>query len=113
MAREPHVSYTEEEPARFRREVTPPGQWREALTARFAAVHAVGELSGVTGLLQTVLLLRAYPDVVVPERPPRPVQRVLFPALAVIARVVGLKPHYHYPRNDMGASEERPPETIS
>lgn len=112
-AGEPHVSYTEEEPARFRREVTPPGQWREALTARFAAVHVVGELSGVTSLLQTVLLLRAYPDVVVSERPPRAVQHALFPVLAVIARIVGLKPRYQYPRKDMAASEERPPETTS
>lgn len=102
----PHVSYTEAESARFRREVTPPGQWREALTARFAAAHAVGELSGVTGLLQTVLLVRAYPSVVIPEQPPRVIQRVLFPALAVVARILGLKPHYQYPRNDMGESEE-------
>lgn len=105
----PHVSYTEAESARFRRDVTPPGQWREVLTARFAAVHAVGELSGVTGLLQTVLLVRAYPDVVIPKQPPRPIQRVLFPVLAVVARLFGLKPHYQYPRNDTDTSEERPP----
>lgn len=96
----PHVSYTEDEPARFSREVTPPGQWREVLTARFAAVHHVGELSGITGLLQTVLLLRAYPDVVVPERPPRSVQRVLFPVLAAVARAAGLRSHHPYPRDD-------------
>lgn len=109
----PHVSYTMGESARFRREVTPPGQWREALTARFAAVHAVGELSGVTGLLQTVLLVRAYPDVVRPEQPPRAIQRVLFPVFAVVARLFGLKPHYQYPQNDTDTSEERPPETLS
>jgi len=102
----PHVTYTEAEPARFRREVTPPGQWREVLIARFAAVHAVGELSGVTSLLQTVLLVRAYPDVVVPAQPPRTVQRVLFPVLAVVARAFGMKPHYQYPRNDTDASED-------
>lgn len=109
----PHVTYTEAEPARFRREVTPPGKWREALTARFAAVHTVGELSGVTGLLQTVLLVRAYPDVVVPAQPPRTVQRVLSPVLAVVARAFGLKPHYQYPRNDASASEVRSSETTS
>lgn len=109
----PHVSYTEERPARFRREVTPPGQWREALTARFAAVHAVGEPSGVTGLLQTILLVQRYPNVVVPKRPPRAVQRVLFPALGVAARVFGLKSHYQYPRDDRGGSQERSPESIS
>lgn len=107
----PHVSYTEAESARFRREVTPPDHWREVLTARFAAVHAVGERSGVTGLLQTVLLVQTYPGVVVPERPPRPVQRVLFPVLALVARLFGLKPHYQYPRTGPGADEERPSET--
>lgn len=105
----PHVSYTAGESARFRREVTPPGQWREALTARFAAIHEIGELSGVTGLLQTVLLVRAYPDVVIPAQPPRPIQRVLFPVLAGVARLFGLKPHYQYPRTDTNTSEERPP----
>jgi len=104
----PHVSYTESGSARFRREVTPPGQWREALTARFAAVHAVGEPSGVIGLLQTVLLVRAYPDVVIPQQPPRPIQRVLFPVLAVAARIFGLRPHYQYPRKDTATDEEHP-----
>lgn len=103
--RTPHVSYTEDEPARFRRAVTPPGQWREALTARFAAIHAVGELSGVTGTLQTVLLLRAYPDVVIPKQPPRAIQRVLFPVLAFIARIFGLKSRYPYPENGSDVGE--------
>ncbi|WP_096388839.1 cupin domain-containing protein [Halopenitus persicus] len=107
----PHVSYTEAESARFRRAVTPSGQWRAFLTARFAAVHAVGELSGVTGLLQTVLLVRAYPNVVVPAQPPRALQRVMFPILAVVARIVGLKSHHQYPRDVTGAREERSPET--
>lgn len=104
----PHVSYTKAKSARFSREVTPPGQWRELLTARFAAVHAVGEPSGITGLLQTVLLVRAYPDVVIPEQPPRPVQRVLFPLLAVAARLFGLKTDYQYPENDSETTEELP-----
>lgn len=98
----PHVSYTEAQSARFSREVTPPGQWREALTARFAAIHATGELSGITGLLQTVLLVRAYPDVVVPEKPPRAIQNVLFPVLAVVARLLGLKPDHPYPPDSPG-----------
>jgi mannose-6-phosphate isomerase-like protein (cupin superfamily) len=106
----PHVSYTEAESARFEREVTPPGRWREALTARFAAVHAVGDLSGVTGRLQTVLLARAYPAVVVPRRPPRAVQRVLFPVLAAVARLVGLQSHYRYPRTDASADDDPPAE---
>lgn len=109
----PHVSYTEAEATLFRREVTPPGKWRELLTARFAAIHEVGELSGLTGRLQTVLLLRAYPNVVVPEQPPRAVQLVLFPVLAVIARIFGLRPHYRYPRNTTDASEEGVPESVS
>lgn len=109
----PHTSYTEAEPARFRREVTPPGRWREALTDRFAVSHEVGDLSGVTGLLQTALLAQAYRDVVVPQQPPRAVQRVLFPVLSVIALIFGLKPHYPYPRNSTGTPDERPPETAA
>lgn len=108
----PHVSYTSAKSAQFRREVTPPGQWREFLTVRFAAVHAVGELSGVTGLLQTILLVHTYPDVVRPERPPRAVQRGLFPVLGVAARAFRLKSHYQYPRNGAAASEEPTPDAI-
>lgn len=104
-----HLSYTEEQPARFRREVNPPGQWRELLTERFAYAHATGEPSGVGRLLQTALLLRAYPDVIVFERPPPPVQRVLFSVLAAVARATGRKPHYSYPRNDGVVTEERRP----
>lgn len=107
----PHVSYTAGESARFRLEVTPPGQWREALTARFAAIYEIGELSGVTGLLQRVLLVRAHPDVVIPEQPPRPIQRVLFPVLAVVARLFGLKAQYQYPRSGTNMNGERPPES--
>jgi hypothetical protein len=98
----PHVSYTEEDAARFRREVAPPGEWREFLTERFAYVRTHGDLSGVGGLLQTALWLRAYPDVVVPERPPRPVQKVLFPVLAGVARVTGRTSHHPYPRKNTG-----------
>lgn len=95
----PHLSYTEDDPARYRREVAPPGQWREFLTERFAYGHAVGDLSGLGGILQTALWLRVYPDVVVPERPPRPVQNVLFPVLAGIARATGRTAHHPYPPN--------------
>lgn len=106
----PHLSYTEREPARFRRAVTPPGQWREALTEMFAYSHALGELTGVGGLLQTVLLLRAYPDVVVPARPPRAVQRVLFPVLAAVARASGRTAHHPYPPDDAVAVTDDAPE---
>jgi hypothetical protein len=92
-----HVSYTEEDAARFRREVSPPGQWREFLTERFAYAHTVGERSGVGGLLQAALWLRAYPDVLVLERPPQPVQNVLFPVLVVIAQATGRRAHHPYP----------------
>lgn len=102
----PHLSYTEDRPAHFRREVRPSGQWREFLTQRFASSHATGELSGVRELLQTILLLRAYPDVVVPEGPPRPVQRVLFPVLALLARALGMQSRYPYPRNEDGDGDE-------
>ena len=95
----PHVSYTESESARFGREVTPPGRWREFLTERFAYAHAAGERSGVGGLLQAALWLRAYPEVLVLKRPPRPVQRVLFPVLATVARATGRTAHHAYPRD--------------
>lgn len=107
----PHVSYTESESARFRREVTPPGRWREFLTSRFAAIHAVGELSGMTGFLQTVLLIQTYPDVVVPAQPPRTLQRVLFPLLAVIGRAIGLNSHYLYPHEEIDERDRNRPGT--
>lgn len=104
----PHVSYTETDSAEFRRKVAPPGQWREVLTARFATAHEVGELSGITGLLQTVLFLREYPNVVVPAQPPRSAQRVLFPVLAVVARMFGLKPQHQYPQSHTDTDEDSP-----
>ena len=83
--------------------MTPPGRWREFLTELCACSHAVGERSGVDGLLRTVRLLRAYPDVVVPERPPRAVQRILVPVLAAIARATGRRARYPYPSDDADA----------
>lgn len=107
----PHVTYTTDEAAKFSREVTPPGNWREALTDRFAVGHAVGELSGARRLLQMVLLVQAYPNVIVPERPSRAAQRVLFPPLAATARLAGLKSHYPYPY-DAGPSRESLKRTV-
>jgi len=95
-----HTSYTAGESARFERAVSPPGQWREFQTERFAYAHAVGPLSGVGGLLQTALWLRTYPDVLVLERPPRAVQRVLFPVLASVARATGRTASHPYPREE-------------
>ncbi len=94
-------------PARFRREVTPPGRWWEALIARFAAAHAYRGHSGLSNLLQTVLLLRESPDVIVPARPPRSIQRVLFPALAAVVRAIGRTAHYPYPEDDVAQEEVR------
>lgn len=95
----PHRSYTEDDPARFRREVAPPGQWREFLTDRFAYYHTGENVSVIGELLQTALWLRVYPDVVVPQRPPRAVQRLLFPVLATVARATGRTAHHPYPRD--------------
>ena len=100
--RTPHVSYTGGEPARFGREVAPPGRWRELLTERVASAHAGGDLGAVGGLPRTALRLRTCPGVVVPERPPRPVQRVLFPVLAGVARATGRTAHHPYPRDASG-----------
>jgi mannose-6-phosphate isomerase-like protein (cupin superfamily) len=102
----PHVSYTGAEPARFERRVAPPGRWRELLTERFAYAHAGGDRSGVGGLLQSALWLRTYPDLVVLERPPRPVQRVVFRVLAGVARATGRTTHHPYPRD--APARERP-----
>jgi len=96
----PHTSYTVDDAARFEREVSPPGQWREFQTERFAYAHTVGPLSGVGGLLQTALWLRAYPDVLVLERPPRVVQRVLIPVLAAAACATGRTASHSYPRGE-------------
>lgn len=106
----PHRSFTREEPAHYRREVTPPGRWREFLTRMFAASHVVDDESSAGELLQMALLLRAYPDVVVAASPPRPVQRVLLPALAAVARATGRRADHPYPRPDESLTDGPAPE---
>lgn len=91
-----HRFWTEDEPAHFTAEVRPPGRWREFMTDFFALSHD-SDLDGVGGFLQIVLFAEAYRDVVVLAAPPRPVQRVLFPVLAAVARATGRRATYPYP----------------
>ncbi len=42
-------------------------------------------------------MMRAYQDVLILARPPRPVQTVLFGSLATMGKVLGYKADYPYP----------------
>jgi quercetin dioxygenase-like cupin family protein len=53
--------------------------------------------TGLPNLLQMAVIMRAYQDVLVLARPPRPVQTVLFGALAPVGRLLGYKSDHPYP----------------
>ena len=59
-----------------------------------------GKVSAKTGLpniLQLAVMMRAYQDVLILAKPPRPVQTVLFGSLAAAGRLLGYKADYPYP----------------
>ena len=59
-----------------------------------------GKVSAKTllpNLFQLAVMMRAYQDVLVLARPPRPVQTLLFGSLAVVGRLLGYKADYPYP----------------
>lgn len=53
--------------------------------------------TGLPNLIQMAVMLRAYQDVLILARPPRPVQALLFGTLAPVGRLLGYKANYPYP----------------
>ena len=52
--------------------------------------------TGMPNVFQLAVMMRAYRDVLVLARPPRPVQNLLFVPLAAIGRLLGYKAEYPY-----------------
>ena len=78
-----------------------PALGAETFFASLFGLAQDGKVSPKTGLpnpLQLALIMRAHRDLIVLARPPRPVQAVLFGALALIGRLLGYKAAYPYPR---------------
>ena len=73
-----------------------PGARFEAMlrTMFFLAADGRTDQRGRPGLLQGALIAREFDDVRRLVRPPRPVQRLVFGALAPIARLRGLRGHH-------------------
>ena len=72
----------------------------EGFFETFFGLAQAGKVSTKTGLpnpLQMAVTLRAYQDVLILAKPPRPVQTVLFGSLAAVGRVLGYKADYPYP----------------
>ncbi len=57
----------------------------------------VSPKTGLPNLFQLAVMMRAYQDVLILARPPRPVQTLLFGSLAAVGRVLGYKADYPYP----------------
>ncbi len=76
-------------------EVTPAGRFVEAIrTGFFLAADGKTDSRGRPNLLQAALMAREFDDVIRFASPPRPVQRVVFAALAPIARMRGYRGTY-------------------
>jgi len=57
----------------------------------------VSAKTGLPNLFQLAVMMRAYQDVLILARPPRPVQTLLFGSLSAVGRVLGYKADYPYP----------------
>ncbi len=76
-------------------EVTPGDRFVQVITTTFGlARDGRVDARGLPHLLQAAVTLHAYRDTLVFEAPPRPVQRVLFGALAPVGRLLGRQPAY-------------------
>lgn len=72
----------------------------EGFFETFFGLAQDGEVSTKTGLpnpLQMAVTLRAYQDVLILAKPPRPMQTVVFGSLAAVGRLLGYKADYPYP----------------
>jgi mannose-6-phosphate isomerase-like protein (cupin superfamily) len=89
-----------------------PGHQFERMTRNlfFLAADGKTDNTGRPGLLQTALLAREFDDTLRLTRPPRAVQRVLFSALAPLARWRGYRSSYpEYDQRVSGTVDELEP----
>jgi quercetin dioxygenase-like cupin family protein len=84
-----------EEEAHVVLEVSPAARFEEAISTTFGlARDGKTNAKGMPNLLQLALLSREFEDVLYFTEPPRAVQKVLFAALAPVARLLGYKGSY-------------------
>ena len=84
-----------EEEAQVLVEISPGARFDEMIRNAFGlARDGKTNASGQPHLLQAALFAREFDDVIRFTKPPRPVQRLLFGALAPVARVLGYKGSY-------------------
>jgi quercetin dioxygenase-like cupin family protein len=84
-----------EEEARVVVAVSPAARFEEAIANTFGlAQDGKTDAKGMPNLLQLALLAREFEDVLYFTSPPRAVQRLLFGALAPIARLLGYRGSY-------------------
>jgi quercetin dioxygenase-like cupin family protein len=84
-----------EEEAHVVVEVSPAARFEEAIANTFGlAQDGKTDAKGMPNLLQLALLAREFEDVLYFTSPPRAVQRLLFGALAPIARLLGYRGSY-------------------
>lgn len=96
-------------------EVDPGRRFEEMIRNLFGlATDGHTDRSGRPGLLQAALLAREFDDTIRFTTPPRPVQRLLFAALAPVARLRGLRGSYpdytHHTGKSVDQLEEPPAE---
>jgi hypothetical protein len=80
-------------------ELSPAGRYTPVLSTFFGLARA-GQVDrqGLPPLLQTSLTLREYRDSVVMTNIPPAVRDYALPVLALVGRLLGLRPEYPYPR---------------
>ena len=84
-----------EEEARVVVEVRPGARFEEMIKNLYGlAQDGKTDAKGMPNLLQAALFAREFEDVLWFTKPPRPVQKVLFAALAPVARFLGYKGSY-------------------
>ncbi len=84
-----------EEEARVVVEVAPGARFEEMIKNLYGlAQDGKTDAKGMPNLLQAALFAREFEDVLWFTKPPRPVQKVLFTALAPVARFLGYKGSY-------------------
>jgi hypothetical protein len=76
-------------------EVRPGARFEEMIKNLYGlAQDGKTDAKGMPNLLQAVLFAREFEDVLWFTKPPRPVQKVLFTALAPVARFLGYRGSY-------------------
>jgi len=76
-------------------EISPAGRFEEMIRNAFGlARDGKTDAKGQPNLLQAALFAREFDDVIRFTKPPRPVQRLLFGALAPVARLLGYEGSY-------------------